>query len=922
MNRKLELRQIKKTIEDTLTILENNFRYNYGEKITYDELFEMFKDLKVLFNNYESETKDCGLLVIKRYIPLLDLIIKIDTNPNHATEYAEQIKNAYKLGARVSLEHYFVYREWDVAEKDKFFEPRYNVLKSYVHFLQEMVYNPDFTDLVFNAPSGMGKLISNDTPVLTKDGWKNHGDLKVGDYVLSPEGNFIKVQLVHPKFYANTKVTFEDGEEILCHNQHEWQIFDRYARKEKHVETNYLIDKFREKNGRNRFLLPIRNYVKGEQKELPVDPYTYGVWLGDGSTNQGRITQNNDDAIVFDYIPYEISGCYDGVSKNVKSYTLKGLANDLHKIGLCYQKHTEEKYIYSSYLTASIPQRLELLAGIIDTDGTFDKNKQRYIISTCGEKLKDSIISLIYTFGWRVSVSVTKPKLSTSGIQGKKNTYSISFTPDCLIPCKLLRKQNTKPRKQRRIGIKNIELVEPTEGNCITVEGGLYLVGKTLKMTHNTYPEKIAEAWSYGIDDTGAMLALCSNDDVVKAGSRAVIDEIKSECFGEVFPHLKWNENDKFFFLKETEEKWKLKNAKLPFSYYAKTTNSNVVGSRASKWIHIDDLYADYKEALNPQLNYYYANKSTTVWEVRYIQNKKAKKVITGTLWASGDYIDLKIQELEKLHKFVPHPKYKYTRISEDKSCVIIQIPALDYDTGESTCPEMKSTEEYLKIKNNIEEYLWETNFQQRPINPEALFFSYDKIRTYETIPETDFEGSYAVIDATRKSGKDFFAMPIMKKVQNDNIFDYYLKDCLFTRTATKDMYFEIVEKIIEHHIVLLVIESNVTSELKSAVEKELAKRGVTYCEIVEKYNTIPKATRIETEKGVIKKQMVFPKKGMYGINTHMGKFMENLTMYNANGGNANDDAPDSLGMVASEIIEENSKPQKAEPLYGIRQYF
>lgn len=594
MNRKLELRQIKKTIEDTLTILENNFRYNYGEKITYDELFEMFKDLKVLFNNYESETKDCGLLVIKRYIPLLDLIIKIDTNPNHATEYAEQIKNAYKLGARVSLEHYFVYREWDVAEKDKFFEPRYNVLKSYVHFLQEMVYNPDFTDLVFNAPSGLGK----------------------------------------------------------------------------------------------------------------------------------------------------------------------------------------------------------------------------------------------------------------------------------------------------------------------------------------TYPEKIAEAWSYGIDDTGAMLALCSNDDVVKAGSRAVIDEIKSECFGEVFPHLKWNENDKFFFLKETEEKWKLKNAKLPFSYYAKTTNSNVVGSRASKWIHIDDLYADYKEALNPQLNYYYANKSTTVWEVRYIQNKKAKKVITGTLWASGDYIDLKIQELEKLHKFVPHPKYKYTRISEDKSCVIIQIPALDYETGESTCPEMKSTEEYLKIKNNIEEYLWETNFQQRPINPEALFFSYDKIRTYETIPETDFEGSYAVIDATRKSGKDFFAMPIMKKVQNDNIFDYYLKDCLFTRTATKDMYFEIVEKIIEQHIVLLVIESNVTSELKSAVEKELAKRGVTYCEIVEKYNTIPKATRIETEKGVIKKQMVFPKKGMYGINTHMGKFMENLTMYNANGGNANDDAPDSLGMVASEIIEENSKPQKAEPLYGIRQYF
>ena len=77
----------------------------------------------------------------------------------------------------------------------------------------------------------------------------------------------------------------------------------------------------------------------------------------------------------------------------------------------------------------------------------------------------------------------------------------------------------------------------------------------------------------------------------------------------------------------------------------------------------------------------------------------------------------------------------------------------------------------------------------------------------------------------------------------------------------------------------LLVIESNVTSELKENIERILRERGVTYCIIIEKYNTVPKATRIETEKGVIKKQIVFPKKGMFGINTDMGKFMENLTL-------------------------------------------
>ena len=584
--------QLKMAITELLDILQQNFRYSFGKKISLNEVYEMFKDLYVLFTNYEKNVRECGQIVVKRYIPLLDLLVAIEDDKEKIQDYEKWLKYAYKLGARVSLEHYMVYREWDEPEKEKFFEPRYNILNGYIHYLQELECNPDFTCLVFNAPSGYGK----------------------------------------------------------------------------------------------------------------------------------------------------------------------------------------------------------------------------------------------------------------------------------------------------------------------------------------TFPKKISEAWSFGIDNTGAFLSLCSNDDVVKSGSRTCIDEIKSEAFGEVFPNMKWQEDDKNFFLKETDEKWKLKTCKLPFSYYAKTTQANVVGSRASKSIHIDDLYPDYKEAMNQSLNKYYYNKSITVWEKRFVQNKKAKTCITGTLWASGDYIDLKIQQLKKEHSFVPHPKYKYTLVSEDRSCVIIQVPALDYETNESTCPEIKSTKELLKEKNNMEEYLWETNFQQRPTNPESLSFSYDKIRSYETIPETEFKGCYAVIDATRKSGKDFFAMPIFTKVQNGGILDYYLKDCLFTRKATKDMYDDIVEKIIEHNIIMLVIESNVTSELKQNIEEKLRKLGKV-CEIVEKYNTLPKATRIEMEKHIIKKQLVFPSRNNYGLETPMGKFMNNLCTYNATGTNPNDDAPDACAMFASEIIEENSQPQVAEPLAFIREY-
>ena len=586
--------EIRDAIDSILSILENNFSKNSKNSISYDEIFEMCKDLDVLFKNYEENVKECGLLVIKKYIPILDLLIKIDNNPKHLQEFDKMLKNAYKLGARISLEHYMVYREWDLPEREKFFQPRYNILVGYIHYLQELETNPNFTTLIFNAPSGYGK----------------------------------------------------------------------------------------------------------------------------------------------------------------------------------------------------------------------------------------------------------------------------------------------------------------------------------------TFPKKISEAWCFGIDAQGTVLSLCSNDDVVKAGSRTVIDEIKSESFGEVFPKMRFTPEDKTFFLKETDEQWKLRDCKLQFSYYAKTTNSNVVGSRASKCIHIDDLYPDYLSAMNQELNKYYYNKSITVWEKRFVQNRTPKVCITGTLWASGDYIDLKIHQLLKEHKFKKHPKYPYVMISEDESCAIIQVPALDYDTGASTCPELKSTEELLKEKRNMDSYLWETNFQQIPTNPEALSFSYEKLRTYKTIPQTDYIGSYAVIDATRKSGKDFFAMPIYTKVPTNNSYDFYLKDALFTRTATKDMYDEIVNKIIEHHIILLVIESNVTSELKQNLDRILAQKGVNYCEILEKYNTIAKPTRIENEKHIIKKQMVFPEKGMHGVNTDMGAFMDNLTTYNESGMNKNDDAPDACALFGSEIIEENSQPQVAQAVPDIRSYF
>lgn len=416
--------------------------------------------------------------------------------------------------------------------------------------------------------------------------------------------------------------------------------------------------------------------------------------------------------------------------------------------------------------------------------------------------------------------------------------------------------------------------------------------------TGKTYLEKLSEAFSYGVDPTGTCLSLCSNDDVVKGGSRTVLEILKSPRFGNVFPNMKYDKTDRTYFLKETEAEWKLRDCKLMSSYYAKTTQSNVVGCRASKTIHIDDLYADYKEALDENLNNYFYNKYVTVWKKRYVQNKVPKIIISGTMWSPTDFIVKVIDQTKREEEFYPSDKFKYVLVNakdgkEDKA--IIQIPAMDYDTGESTCPNIWKTEDLEREKATMDTYLWETNFQQRPTSPEGLEFDWHNLKLYDEKIENLYNSSIAVIDGTRKSGKDFFAMPIFIPYEED----YALIDCIFTKVASTELVSDVVDKMLEHNIKILIIETNVDGGLKKLILDEFDKRGIyCNCDIREKYNTVQKSIRIEMNKGIIKRRIWFPDKKMFSKISDMGKFMNNLTLYNSQGGNRNDDAPDRLCFV------------------------
>jgi hypothetical protein len=177
---------------------------------------------------------------------------------------------------------------------------------------------------VITVPFRHGKLLPTDTPIFTMGGWKNHGDLQLGDYVFGADG------LPH-RVIANTgayewdtvKITFNHGEEIICAREHLWKIKrfidNRKGRARIKVGPEY-VDKILEtqeielptkKRSNRPPFIDITMPLQMPERNLPIDPYVLGVWLGDGHSIQGIFTKNEEDG---DYIAEKIR-CRYAVSK-------------------------------------------------------------------------------------------------------------------------------------------------------------------------------------------------------------------------------------------------------------------------------------------------------------------------------------------------------------------------------------------------------------------------------------------------------------------------------------------------------------------------------------------------------------------------------------------------------------------------------
>ena len=576
----------------------------------------------------------------------------------------------------------------------KYVHPNYVITKFHAllgkicQSIIEKVENGEKVRICLSVPPQHGKLIENNTPVLTRNGWKKHGDLIVGDEVINHKGNFVKVEHIFPKYFANRKVVLTNGEEILCHENHEWLVYDRFAHKEMVRETKFIEQCVSENNlvgrgHRYRFQLPIKQFVKGEEKKLFVNPYVLGVWLGDGKNNGGSICACDSDRITIDecrkYYPNGAERKHKTTGVNYAS--LIGLSTDLKHYGMCDQHKKIEKRIPQEYLTANIEQRLELLAGLLDTDGCLDSKHNRYVFTTSDLLLKETFEELVATFGWRTTTCRVEPSVSTSGIVGKKPYYVIAFNPTCFIPCRIERKQLHTFSKQRKISICKVEEIEPLEGNCIQVNGGIYLVGKKMIPTHNSYTvTETLPSWFIGRNPDMRCIMVGYNADMAERfgdRNRQLIKRYGKEIFGIDVSDSQDNKT-----------LWEIANHE--GGVYSAGILGGVTGNPGSLII-VDDPFKNGQEAENPDIR-------EKVWQT-FVDSVTTRAsgignaiIVIHTRWHDDDLIG----RLERLGGWV-----------------IINIPAvwesgmgvdrlLGRKVGETLCPEIGKDADFIKMQEKL----------------------------------------------------------------------------------------------------------------------------------------------------------------------------------------------------------------------------
>ena len=350
--------------------------------------------------------------------------------------------------------------------------------------------------------AGKGQILS--AKVKVPGGWKQMGEIQVGDSITAWDGTPTKVLGVYPQGEKQTyRVTFSDGRSTVVDDTHLWKVY--YINTEPHkrwrvVDTVEMLRLISMPNPR--VYVPLCESEIGTDVELPVDPYILGCILGDGCLRATGVTISKDDPALFENIAARLPEGIQMVptSESCMTYGLRKTEGSRNPMIAALRqmdlmgKLSYDKFIPDVYFNASKSQRLELLRGLMDTDGTADHHSSVSFAST-SKALATGVQYLVRSLGGIAKITSRQTHYTYNGVR-KMGVVCYTVFIRIKTPSELFllprKKERTNDENQYADGLKLRvvsvvpEGIQPTQ--CISIEhpDHLYITDDFI-VTHNTF---------------------------------------------------------------------------------------------------------------------------------------------------------------------------------------------------------------------------------------------------------------------------------------------------------------------------------------------------------------------------------------------------------------------------------------------------
>lgn len=777
---------------------------------------------------------------------------KPDTKPDTTVlEQARRLTAAQRLlrakQARSSLVAFTELMMPDPGDPDNPAATRYDAQPHHYALADglERVERGEILGLIVIMPPRHGKQIADSVPVLTSGGWKLHGQLKIGDRVYTPAGRTTEVVAVGEPTLPKMEVGFSDGTSIKCHPDHEWAVYSRASRKIRVVETSHLArlkltsGPVGKRGGRYIYQLPAVSPLGGPAVELPIAPYALGAWLGDGTSAKPCLT------CVEPEIPaamvacgYAVTAVWHHKDTGVPTHSFAGPRPNVMSVfsrALRTEGLIDNKHIPDAYFGASLSQRLELLAGLIDTDGHTHPQTGRVRISTSMPVLARDVARLVSTFGWRPSISEVMPR-AHGKIVPRKLHYQIGFNPSLNIPCRLERKRPKRLTMPRRVAIAYVRAAEPELGRCIQVADpdGVYLLGDRLHGTHNSQlTSRSFPPWLIGRDPYRSIILATYGDEFAGDFGREVRSMMRLPVYQQIFPGVLLRKGSQASDRLQTE-------AGGIIAFVGRGTSTT---GRGGDFLLIDDPIKDAVEAGSVVIR-----DQTWNWFTKVLLTRRATDmapvVITLTRWHEDDIVG-RITDPKNPHYNADFAaRFKIIHLAAEA----LENDPLGRRKGEPLWGS-KFGLPFLKSARDVDPVGYSALYQGSPTPEEGDYFKHGMIQGYrlEDMPRKEDLRMYGASDHAigLKQRNDKTCMGLAGVDHTDTL--WIMPDLVWDRLPSDVQ----VERMIDlgkawEPLIWWAEAGHISKSLGPFLTKRMAERE-TYMHIVEQVPSTDKVTRAQS---------------------------------------------------------------------------